>query len=120
MGQQTAGPQRHQIQKQLAWYRKQQFYWNGFARELSKVKSFEEAVAFVERGPTKNHPHCRFYTNLNVLLQTRCVPEDSTWEEITLYLQLVENWKETSADLFVAEELERLEQALRLIKAALE
>jgi hypothetical protein len=120
MGQQMAGPQRHRIEKKLAWYRKEQFYWNDFARELSKVRTFSEAVEFVQRGPTKNHPHCRFYTNLNVLLQTRCIPEDSTWEEICLYLQLIENWKENSADLFLPDELEQLEQALNLTKAASE
>jgi hypothetical protein len=120
MEQQRATPLRHRIRKRLAWYRKAQFYWNGFARELAKIKTFEEAVEFVERGPTKNHPHCRYYANLNVLLQARCIPEDSTWEEIELYLHLVENWKKNSSHLFMPEELERLQRCLSLCKSGVQ
>ena len=120
MERQSAGPLRHRIRKRLAWYRKAQFYWNGFARQLSKLRTFEEALEFVERGPARNHPHSRYYANLNVLLQTRCIPEDSTWEEIEVYLQLIENWKKNSADLFLPEELEKLEHSLSLYKSGLE
>ncbi len=120
MERQRAVPLRHRIRKRLPGYRKTQFYWNSFARELSKLKTFEEAIEFVEQGPTTNHPHSRYYANLNVLLQARCIPEDSTWQEIDLYLHLIENWKQNSSNLFLPEELERLERALSLSKAGLE
>lgn len=120
MEQKTSGQLRHRLRKRLAWYRKVQFYWNGFARELSKIKTLEEAIDFVERGPTKNHPHCRYYANLNVLLQARRIPEDSTWEEIELYLHLIRNWKTNSSHLFMPKELEQLELALSLCKSGLE
>ena len=46
---QPAGPLRHSIEKELAWYRKKQFYWNGFAQELSKIETFAGAVEFLEQ-----------------------------------------------------------------------
>jgi hypothetical protein len=120
MRQQTSIPLSHRIRKRLPWYRIAQFYWNSFAQEASKITTFEEAVEFVERGPTKNHPLCRYYANLNVLLQTRCIPEDSTWEEVELYLHLIRNWKVNSSHLFMPAELEQLERSLSLCKSGME
>jgi hypothetical protein len=99
--------------KTLAKFRQERFYLDSFAAELSKAKSFQDVVELVYRVPANRRPaNRRYYTNLSIFIHTCSIPEEATWEEIELYLELVSRLKVHSPDLFMPQTLDRIERSL--------
>jgi hypothetical protein len=57
-------------------------------------------------------PYGRYHANLSVLVHTWSISERSTWEEVQLYLLLVQRWKMNSANFFPPGTLDELESTL--------
>ncbi len=103
--------------RKIASYQEVRFYWDRFARELSRVNTYEEAVDYLYAIRGRSHAFNRFMTNFAVFIYTLSVPDDVSWEEVQIYLRLVRRWKLYSSTLFPPGMLEQKEEFLLQLNA---
>lgn len=80
---------RTKAERRQEWADAERSVWEEFKPKLTNLKSYEDAKILVNQAPPPDTPGRKYYSNLGFLLQHFAVPANSSYEEQSLYLQLI-------------------------------
>ncbi len=107
---------RTKAERRQEWANAERSVWEEFKPKLANLKSYEDAKILVNQAPPPDTPGRKYYSNLGFFLQYFAVPANSSYEEISLYLQFIRRLDSTGqlkpgVGQKVEEELERAMEA---------